>query len=476
MLVRTLLALTPPNLAQRLEGLLDTRDVSVFRAAGTDEMWQLLQREDVDLLVAGDDAMGGSAPDDWVANVRALPEPPDLVLLTDREDPSRRAALLAAGCLAVLNTRLSDRELRGTFQTLVARLAQDAAARLAAQRVGGAHGFEDVVHRSGAMAEVVAVARRVASADSSLLILGETGVGKERLARSIHYESARASGPFVPVNCGAIPEGLLESELFGHEQGAFSGAVRARRGHFEVAHRGTLFLDEIGEIPLHLQVKLLRVLEDRHIQRLGSERPERVDVRILAATNRNLEEDVEQRRFRADLYYRLAVVTLSIPPLRDRPEDVPELVQRYMGYFRRTLGKHVDGVADEALAALVRHDWPGNVRELINVLERALLLSQGPLISLGDLPRSIAVGVPRRGAATELHGRREAAGPDPSLDLPLRQARKAATAAFEAAYVARLLEESRGRVGEAAQRAGVSPRSMNELMRRTGLNKEDFRP
>lgn len=476
MLVRTLLALNPPSLARRLEGLLDTRDVSVFRATGPDEMWQILQREDVDLLVASDDATGASAPDDWVVSVRALPEPPDLVLLTDREDPSRRAALLAAGCIAVLNTRLSDRELRGTFQTLVARLAQDAAARLAAQRVGGAHGFEDVVHRSGAMADVVTVARRVASADSSLLILGETGVGKERLARSIHYESARASGPFVPVNCGAIPEGLLESELFGHEQGAFSGAVRARRGHFEVAHRGTLFLDEIGELPLHLQVKLLRVLEDRHIQRLGSERAERIDVRILAATNRNLEEEVEGRRFRADLYYRLAVVTLSIPPLRERPEDVPDLVDRYMGYFRRTMGKHVDGVADEALAALVRHDWPGNVRELINVLERALLLSHGPLITLKDLPRSIAVGLPRgRGTSTQ-DGRSPASALESVLGLPLREARRVATADFESAYVARLLKESRGRVGEAARRAGVSPRSLNELMRRTGLNKQDFRP
>ena len=476
MLVRTLLALKPPSLAHRLDGLLDSRDVSVFRADGPDEMWQILQREDVDLLVASDDAMGGSAPDDWVAAVRALPEPPDLVLLTDREDPSRRAALLAAGCIAVLNTRLADRELRGTFRTLVARLAQDAAARLAAQRAGGVHGFEDVVHRSTAMAEVVAMARRVAGADSSILILGETGVGKERLARSIHYESARASGPFVPVNCGAIPEGLLESELFGHEQGAFSGAVRARRGHFEVAHRGTLFLDEIGELPLHLQVKLLRVLEDRQIQRLGSERPERVDVRILAATNRNLEEEVAQRRFRADLYYRLAVVTLSIPPLRERPEDIPGLVERYMGYFRRTMGKHVDGVADEALAALVRHDWPGNVRELINVLERALLLSHGPLIGQGDLPRSIAVGVPRRAGAPDPRGRPDATGPSADLDLPLQEARKAATAAFEEAYVAHVLKESRGRVGEAARKAGVSPRSLNELMRRTGLNKQDFRP
>ncbi|MDP2957757.1 MAG: sigma 54-interacting transcriptional regulator [Longimicrobiales bacterium] len=472
MLVRTLLALPADNLARRVEGLLDTRDVSVFRAAGADEVWQLLQREDMDLLVASD-AIAGASPEDWVAGIRALPEAPDIVLLTDREDPSRRAAILAAGCLAVLNARLSDRELRSTFQTLVARLAHDASARMAAQRLGVAHGFEDVVHRSPPMAEVVAVARQVASADSSLLILGETGVGKERLARSLHYESARASGPFVPVNCGAIPEGLLESELFGHEQGAFTGAVRARRGHFEVAHRGTLFLDEIGELPLHLQVKLLRVLEDRQVQRLGSERPERVDVRIIAATNRDIDAEVAARRFRADLFYRLAVVTLSIPPLRDRPEDIPDLVDRYLAHFRRSLGKPVEGMEPAALEALIRHGWPGNVRELINVLERAVLLAQGPFIALGDLPRSIggASSLEQHGARSNGAGRLS----EQVLGLPIRDARRAAVTDFERAYLTRLLEQTGGRVGETARRAGVSERSLYELMRRTGLDKTDFR-
>ncbi|HKJ02580.1 MAG TPA: sigma-54 dependent transcriptional regulator [Longimicrobiales bacterium] len=473
MLVRTLLALDSPALSRRLENLLDARDVSIFHAGGGEEIWQLLRREDVDLLVGSDETMGSSLPEDWVASIRALPDAPDLVLLTEREDPSRRAALLAAGCLAVLNTRLSDRELRGTFQTLVARLAQDAAARLAAQRLGGAHGFEDVVHRSPAMADVLSIARRVAGADSSLLVLGETGVGKERLARSIHYESSRSAGPFVPVNCGAIPEGLLESELFGHEQGAFSGAVKARRGHFEVAHRGTLFLDEIGELPLHLQVKLLRVLEDRFIQRLGSERSERVDVRVIAATNRNLEDEVEHRRFRADLYYRLAVVTLSIPPLRDRPEDVSELVNRYLAIFRRTLGKQVEGIEPEALAALERHPWPGNVRELINVLERALLLAHGPQITPGDLPRSIA-GAPRQRPAPA-PGAKAAPSTGDVGALPLRDARRAAVEAFEVAYLTELLTGTRGRVGEAAERAGVSPRAIHDLMRRTGIRKADFR-
>ena len=471
MLVRTLLAVPTDALALRIEALLDSRDASVSRAASAKQVWQLLQRGDIDLLVASV-SLAGANPDDWVASVRALPEPPDLVLLTDQEDPSRRAALLAAGCLAVLNARLSDRELRSTFRTLVARLAQDAAARLAAQRLGMIRGLEDFIHSSPAMAEVVAVAHRVAGADSSLLVLGETGVGKERLARAIHYESSRSSGPFVPVNCGAIPEGLLESELFGHEQGAFTGAVRARRGHFEVAHRGTLFLDEIGEIPLHLQVKLLRVLEDRHIQRLGSERLERVDVRIIAATNRDLEDEVVQRRFRADLFYRLAVVTLSIPPLRDRREDIPELVARYLAHFRRTLGKGVDGMEPEALNAIVSHEWPGNVRELINVLERAVLLAHGPLIAPRDLPRAIA-GPSGRAWASVSDASQSL--PDSLVRLPLREARRRVVTDFEHAYLTRLLERTGGRVGETARLAGVSERFLYDLMRRSGLEKGAFR-
>jgi DNA-binding NtrC family response regulator len=474
MLVRTLLALTPASLARRVEGLLDTRDVTVTRAGSAEDVWQVLQREDVDLLVAGGDPEARS-PEDWISSVRALPDAPSLVFFTDREDASRRATLLAAGCLAVLNVRTPDRELRATLQALVRRLDQDAATRLAAERAGKVRGFAEIVANSPAMAEVVAVARRVAGADSSLLVLGETGVGKERLARAVHAESARAAGPFVPVNCGAIPEGLLESELFGHEQGAFTGATRSRRGHFEVAHRGTLFLDEMGELPLHLQVKLLRVLEDRRIQRLGSERLERVDVRIVAATNRDLEREVEARRFRADLYFRLAVVTLHVPPLRDRLEDIPELVAQYVDHFRRMLGKPVDGLEPAALEAVLRHPWPGNIRELINVLERAVLLSQGPHVRLADLPRTIS-GLDRgRGVAARGPRERAAAFSAEILGQPLRDARRAVTDVFERDYLTRLLEQTSGRVGEAARQAGIHERSLFDLMRKHGIRKETFR-
>jgi transcriptional regulator with GAF, ATPase, and Fis domain len=317
---------------------------------------------------------------------------------------------------------------------------------------------------------------RVKDSGSSLLILGETGVGKERLARAIHAESPRGGGAFVPVNCGALPEGLLESELFGHEEGAFTGATRGRRGRFELAHGGTLFLDEIGEMPVHLQVKLLRALQEHEIQPLGGERSIPVDVRLMAASNRDLAVATERGEFRKDLYYRLGVVTLVLPPLRERREDIPELAESYVDHFRAVLGRETETLRPEALEALIAYEWPGNVRELINVIERAVLLCDGPEIGLEHLPEGIA----RRGAGGTtlppllLDGEAEEL-PRTLLARPWREVRRDALARLERAYLGGLLEETKGRIGETARRAGMEPRSLYEKMRRHGLAKEDFR-
>jgi transcriptional regulator with PAS, ATPase and Fis domain len=311
------------------------------------------------------------------------------------------------------------------------------------------------------MRRFLGLARRVVEGDAALLILGETGVGKERLARSIHSESARARGPFVTVNCGAIPETLLESELFGHEAGAFTGAIRSRRGYFELAHRGTILLDEVGEIPLHLQVKLLRVLEDRNIRRVGSESPIAVDVRIMAATNRDLLLETKEGRFRPDLYYRLAVVTLVVPPLRERKEDIPELAEAFLEKSRRQLGRHVTRIHPEGIEALLRHDWPGNVRELMNVIERAVLLAPGREIGVSDLR------VGQQDDEPSILGS--------NLDRPFAEARDDILAAFEKRYVREALARSRGRIGETARRAGLNARTLYAMMRRHGLRKEDFK-
>jgi formate hydrogenlyase transcriptional activator len=241
-------------------------------------------------------------------------------------------------------------------------------------------GPNGIVGNSHALQSVLAAVQRVAPTDSTVLVLGETGTGKELIARAIHNFSSRCGRPFVKLNCSAIPFDLLESELFGHEKGAFTGAVAQKIGRFEMANNGTLFLDEIGDIPLALQPKLLRVLQEREFERLGSGRTHRVDVRLLAATHRDLEEMVKRNQFRSDLYYRLNVFPVSLPPLRERPEDIPQLVSHFVEVFSLRLGKRIAHVPQETLNAFVSYSWPGNVRELQNLVKRAVIQSDNGIL------------------------------------------------------------------------------------------------
>jgi len=247
--------------------------------------------------------------------------------------------------------------------------------------------FEEIVGRSPSLRKVLQEIETVAPTDSTVLIYGETGTGKELIARAIHNLSGRAKNSFVKLNCAAIPTGLLESELFGHEKGAFTGAVAQRIGRFELATRGTVFLDEIGEVPLELQPKLLRVLQEREFERLGSSRTLRTDARLIAATNRDLGAMVEEQKFRADLFYRLNVFPVHVPPLRERQDDIPLLVRHFVQQFARRMSKVVDTIPTETMNALVRYHWPGNIRELQNLVERAVILSTGAILKvpLNDL-------------------------------------------------------------------------------------------
>jgi len=465
MLIRVLVAVDPPAVRRRVARLVRGPGVELTTMSVRASLWERLNREEVDLVLLGTD--GTEPPATFIAAIRELPDHPEIIVLRPREDAAERARLLASGCLAVLWLGLPDAMLTGTIKVFVDRRRDDALRRMRADRPDERYSLNDFIYESPAMQRFLALARRVVPSDSALLILGETGVGKERLARAIHAEGPRAGGPFLAVNCGALAESLLESELFGHEEGAFTGATRAHRGYFEMAHRGTLFLDEIGEMPPHVQVKLLRVLEDRRVLRVGGERPIKVDVRVMAATNRELEADVASKRFRSDLYYRLAVVTLTLPPLRERREDVPLLVRHYVEYFRALVGRPVTGASADAMAALAAYDWPGNVRELINVVERAVLLSPGPELQPADLPPGIVAGAERAGGA----GAGRPLADDAWLGRPLADAR----AAFEARYVAATLAATGGRVSEAARRAGVNPRTLFDLMRRHGLAKEAFK-
>ena len=251
------------------------------------------------------------------------------------------------------------------------------------EEIKSVHDFEEIVGQSGALAAVLDNTRLVAPTDTSVLISGETGTGKELVARAIHSASARREKPLIKVNCAALPAGLVESELFGHEKGAFTGAINRRIGRFELAAGGTIFLDEIGEIPLDVQAKLLRILQEREFERLGGSQTIKVDVRIIAATNRDLLKAVRERTFREDLYYRLSVFPLQIPPLRDRKDDIPPLAHFLVNKFAARVGKRIDGMDQDTMSLLLAYSWPGNVRELENVIERAVILASGSKLKIG---------------------------------------------------------------------------------------------
>ena len=262
------------------------------------------------------------------------------------------------------------------------------------ENVSSGTAFEGIIGKSPVLRRLLHVVETVAGGDSTVLLLGETGTGKELIARAIHSHSPRRDRPFVKLNCAAIPTGLLESEFFGHERGAFTGAIAQKIGRVEVAEQGSLFLDEIGDIPLELQPKLLRVLQEREFERLGSTRTKKIDVRVVAATHRDLEGMILKGEFRSDLYYRLNVFPISIPPLRERPEDIPLLVEHFVQEAARKLNKTIDAIPSDSMAALTDYQWPGNIRELENVIERAVILSRGSVLRVPrrDLQSRVTAG------------------------------------------------------------------------------------
>jgi formate hydrogenlyase transcriptional activator len=312
-----------------------------------------------------------------------------IALLHDKPMPlSQRSIdlvkIFAARAAAELNRQRADAELRDAIEQVRSLQAKLEAENIYLQEeITKEHNFEEIVGNSKSILDVLDRVETVAPTDSTVLILGETGCGKELIARAIHSHGSRKQRPLVKVNCGAIPTGLVESELFGHMKGAFTGALDRRTGRFELADGGTLFLDEVSELPLDTQVKLLRVLQEHEFEPLGSSRTLRVNVRIIAASNRDLEKAVREGRFRADLYYRLNVLPIVVPPLRARRADIPLLTAFFVDRFARQFGKHISGVAQDTMELLSRYDWPGNIRELQNVMERAVVLSRGPVLRLG---------------------------------------------------------------------------------------------
>jgi transcriptional regulator with GAF, ATPase, and Fis domain len=314
-------------------------------------------------------------------------------------------------------------------------------------------GFEHIIGQSSALRAVLRKVRQVSPVETTVLLTGETGTGKELVARAIHDGSPRKDRPLIKVNCGAIPQGVIESELFGHEKGAFTGAIQKRIGRFELADKGTLFMDEVGELPLDTQVKLLRVLQEQEFERVGSTKPMRVDVRLVSATNRDVEKEVAEGRFRTDLFYRLNVFPIRIPPLRERSGDIPLLVEHFLKVFQRKMAKPLRSVDDRSMAQLQRYAWPGNIRELQNVLERACVLATGPVVSIGETLRATA--------------------PTPSSGVPAFAVPVMTLEDSERAHIRRALAAAGGRVhgaSGAAELLGINPSTLRSRMQKLGIS------
>jgi DNA-binding NtrC family response regulator len=345
------------------------------------------------------------------------------------------------------------------------------------EQLTGEHDNLGIVGESNSMRRIVEMIRRVAPTDLGVLITGESGTGKEVVARALHRASARSDRSFVPVDCGAIPSNLMESELFGHEKGAFTGASSARAGLVHEADGGTFFLDEVGELDAGVQVKLLRLLQEREYRRVGGNKLLSSDLRVVAATNRDLEQAVREGRFREDLFHRLNVVRVVLPPLRDRPADIPVLLDHFVARERHRAGRGELRFSSEVRDLLMAYSWPGNVRELLNCCKYVVGLAEGPVVGIDDLPhfvRSAMPEAPPRPSASGEVGGASIAGPGVRVDLPYKAAKRAWLEHFETEYIVQLLDAHDGNISQAARTAGIDRKSIQRLMKRNDLSLDEL--
>jgi two-component system NtrC family response regulator len=387
-----------------------------------------------------------------LAAIQAAEPGTKVVVITGRDEREHALEAVSQGAYDYFHKPVDVDELKVVLRRALRLHALERENRELQRRLGS-QGLEDLVGTSGAMQQVFTVVRKLAPTDAAVLITGESGTGKELVARALHRLGPRAEGPFVAINCGAIPENLLESELFGHEKGSFTGAHAQRKGRIELAHGGTLFLDEIGELPLALQVKLLRFLQEHKVQRVGGRQDLSVDVRVIAATNSDLKLAQREGRFRGDLYYRVAVVTVPLPPLRERGEDVFLLARVFLAREAAQVRRTIGGFSAEAILAIEVHRWPGNVRELENRVRRAVVMADGSLVTPADL---------------ELEGTGQDEGPGRGL----RELREG----LERDAVRKALARNRGNVSQAANDLGVSRPTLYGLMERLGIAREPEGP
>ncbi len=440
-----------------LERILTRVGHEVSEARDASEALAIAASQPIDLVLA-DIRMPGI---NGLELVRQLHEShPDLpcIVVTGFGGPEQSIEALRAGAFWYLEKPFEQSALdvvRKLVDQAIEHGRLKAENRLLQRELRSKYRFENVVGASPALRSVLDLVAKVAETDSTVLITGESGTGKELIARALHYNSRRADRRLVTVNCGAIPEELLESELFGHVKGAFTSAVSQREGRFALADGGTIFLDEIGDMSPNLQVKLLRVLQDRTFEPVGSSKSMTVDVRVVAATNQDLETAIRTGRFREDLYYRLNVIPIEVPPLRQRPADIPLLAQHFLDVMHQERGTRVDSISDEAMALLCRHDWPGNVRELENLIERLSVLRGEGEIGPEDLPASV-------------RGRPAASAPSPAIPEEGFDFRDVVDR-FESDLIRQALQQTQGNKNRAAQLLGLNRTTLLEKIKKKGL-------
>ncbi|MCB9746353.1 MAG: sigma-54-dependent Fis family transcriptional regulator [Alphaproteobacteria bacterium] len=447
---RVLIVDDEPSIRKVLQALLQFEGFEVEAVGDGAAAIRSLQQSSFEVVITDQQMphVGGLELLQWARE--HLPAVP-VILITAHGTVDAAKEAIKLGAYDYLTKPFDQDELKRIVNKAVAAQA------IRDSRAEGGQGRFDIIGSTRSMERVFGLIEKVAASPSTVLITGESGTGKELVARALHSQSRRAQGPFVPVNCGAIPKELFEAELFGHEKGAYTGAHTSRPGRFELADGGTLFLDEVGELPVGLQVKLLRVLQERRFERVGGSRTVEVDVRLLAATNRDLEAAVAAGEFRQDLFYRLNVVPILLPPLRERVEDLPLLCEHFLQRFNARLGREVQGVSAEAMEAMRGYPWPGNIRELENLMERGVLLCEDEEIQLDDLP--------------ELGGQRSALGalPPQSEDLNLKDYVRQHTQRLESERIRQALAAESNNVTRAAKRLGISRKSLQTKMKEYGL-------
>ncbi|MCE5335993.1 MAG: sigma-54 dependent transcriptional regulator [Desulfobacteraceae bacterium] len=371
-----------------LEALLSDEGYQVITASGAEHGLELMQEHDLDVVIT-DMKMPGLDGMEFMDRIRLSEPDLPIIMMTAYGSVEKAVEAMRKGAFDYILKPFKNEELKLTIRKAIDHYHLIRQNRQFARELQDRYHFGNIIGKSAQMQRIFQLIEKVAPTKATVLVTGESGTGKELIARAIHYNSPRNGRPFISVNCGALPETLLESELFGHEKGAFSGAVNQRKGRFELAHEGTLFLDEISEMSFPLQVKLLRVLQEMEFDRVGGTHTLKVDVRMVAASNRKLKEEVAAGRFRADLFYRLNVVNVYLPPLRERTDDVPLLVNHFLAKYSKENDQETIGMSADAMKCILDYAWPGNVRELENVIERAIILSDGRAIQVKDLPSEV---------------------------------------------------------------------------------------